>query len=136
MFLKLEFAIQVLRQQARDLQKKVDEWNTGPFKTSSLAISEPKEFSEAWETLDLFPPNVTIALRMLRTVLVIYKTELARFDPETPFPTRPHTQGKRDTNSTLVASDHTKMLIDQTTNIITLLWIEIHRLSDNLQHAD
>jgi hypothetical protein len=42
-FLKVEFAVQLLRQEARDLQKKVDSWNTGPFKISELAILEPKE---------------------------------------------------------------------------------------------
>jgi hypothetical protein len=134
-FLKLEFAIQVLRQEARDLQKKVDVWATEPFKTSALAISEPREFPEAWETLDLFPPNVTLALRLLRSALVTYKTELARFNPETAFPTRPHTPGQRNMNPTLVASDHAKVLIDQTTSTIELLWVEINRLSDHLQRA-
>jgi hypothetical protein len=134
-FLKLEFAIQVLRQESRDLQKKVDAWNTGPFKIGALTISEPREFLEAWETLDLFPPNVTIALRLLRSALVLYKTELARFDSETTFPTRPNTSGQRDTNPTLIASDYAKILIDHATSTTTLLWIEINRLSDHLQRT-
>jgi hypothetical protein len=85
-FLKLEFAIQVLRQEARDLQKKIGASNAGSFKTNALSISEPKEILEAWETLDLFPSNLTIALRLLRAALITYKTDLSRFDPVTEFP--------------------------------------------------
>lgn len=134
-FLKLEFAIQVLRQEARDLQKKVDAWGTGPFKPSALAISEPKELLEAWETLDLFPSNLIMALRMLRAVLIVYKTDLARFDPETAFPTSPNSFGLLDTNPTLVASIFVKQLIEQTTSSSALLRIEIDRLRDDLQRG-
>jgi hypothetical protein len=134
-FLKLEFAIQVLRQEARDLQKKVDGWNTGPFRTAALVISEPKELLEAWETLDLFPPKLTMALRMLRVTLIVYKNDLARFEPDATFPTKPFTTGQRDKNPTLVASDFVKVLIDQTTSTTALLWTEINRRSDQLQRA-
>jgi succinate dehydrogenase hydrophobic anchor subunit len=54
-FLKLEFAIQVLRHEARGLQKKIEDVRLPTVKTSDLAIFEPKEMLEAWERLDLFP---------------------------------------------------------------------------------
>jgi hypothetical protein len=134
-FLKLEFAIQVLRQEGRDLQKKVDSWNVGPFKTTALAITEPKEILEAWETLDIFPPKLTTALRLIRAALITYKTDLARFDPETAFPTIPNTPGLRDTNPTVVTADFVRMLIEQTTSTSALLRTEIDRLTDRLQRS-
>jgi hypothetical protein len=78
---------------------------------------------------------LTIPLRLLRAALIIYKTDLARFDPETEFLPRPHASGQRDTNPTLIASDFVRLLIDQTTSTSALLRTEIDRLADCLQRA-
>ena len=46
-YLKLEFAIQVLRQETREVKARVDDTTLKSFKVADLAISEPKEISEA-----------------------------------------------------------------------------------------
>ncbi|NOJ42834.1 hypothetical protein [Bradyrhizobium australiense] len=131
--LKVEFAIQVLRQEARELEEKLGDWKNKSFKTVDLAISEPKEILEAWETLDLFPGDLILALRTLRASLVLYRTDLAKFDSQVEWEST--TLASIKANPTSRASVAAKLLIQQSTDTITALRATITRLTNLLNRA-
>lgn len=131
--LKLEFAIQVLRQEARDLEKKVGDPKCPTFKTIDLAIVEPKELLEAWETLDLFPADLLLSLRVLRAGLIVYKTDLAKFDPNKDW--TGNTFVPAETNPTGRAKIAAKITIEQTTETLNALRAGIARLDGLLQRS-
>ncbi|MBT1516083.1 hypothetical protein KIP88_37115 [Bradyrhizobium sp. SRL28] len=131
--LKLEFAIQILRQEARDLEKKVGNRKNQSYKTSDLAISDPQEILEAWDCLDLLPADLIQALRLLRASLILYRTDLARFDPQTDW--ERNTFMPAEVNPTSRANIAAKILIDQTNDTLTTLRAGIARLRGLLKHS-
>lgn len=130
-FLKLEFAIQVLRQEARDLEKKVGDSRNKSFKTADLAILEPKEMLEAWDTLDLFPPNLMQALRILRASLVSYKIDLAKFDPDVDWAR--NTFAPMEINPTSRAFIGGKQMTEYSTKALDALFAAIDRQRNRLE---
>jgi hypothetical protein len=130
-FLKLEFAIQVLRQEARDLEKKVQDYRNKSFKTADLAILEPKEMLEAWDTLDLFPSDLMQALRMLRALLVGYKMDLAKFEPDVDW--ERNIVARMEINPTARAAISAKLIIEHATKALQTLFATIDRQRDRLE---
>jgi hypothetical protein len=133
LLLKLEFAVQVLRQEGRELEEKLGDWKTTSFKTVDLAISEPKEILEAWETLDLFPGDIILALRTLRAGLVLYRTDLAKFDSQVDW--QKNTLASIKSNPTSRADVAAKLFIQQSSDALTAIRAGITHLTNLLTRS-